>query len=120
MAYLAMEPLLMCAFHFVLCFIYLTLIHYLLHPVSHLGCEVTLRPSPAPCQVSGTHITPGTHVVVHSAFPDDSDPTDTRLSETIQWLQGLPLIGRVLAHGPGFYWVALKGVQQGACEWVYN
>lgn len=119
--------------------------------VSHLGCELTLARSPDRCRVSGTHITPGTTVVVdsvghrHSKTKGEGIVNGSRPGEktngvvhlnakkgmekkseeeirkdTIRWLQSLPLIGRVLAHGTGFYWVALQDTDKGKCEWDYN
>ncbi|KAH8113125.1 alpha/beta-hydrolase [Phellopilus nigrolimitatus] len=88
---------------------------------AHLGCEVKLRGAPERCQVSGTHITPGTHVVVASAFHLDALPDqNTPLRRTLRALQDLPLLGRLLAHGTGFYWVALQEVGAGTCEWVFE
>lgn len=71
--------------------------------------------------MSGTHITPGTHVIVESAFHLDSlKDQETPLGAALHALQNLPLVGRLLAHGTGFYWAALQGVGAGACEWVYE
>jgi len=92
---------------------------YNLFSFSHLGCEVKLRPHPSRCALRGTHITPGTHVVIDSAFhPDSAAYKQTGLREVLGWMQNLPLIGRILAHGTGFYWASLQGVGSGSCEWI--
>lgn len=40
-----------------------------------------------------------------------------RLRQTLAGLQNYPIIGRLVAHAPGFYWAALLDVKAGECEW---
>ncbi|KAI5123032.1 hypothetical protein M0805_007653 [Coniferiporia weirii] len=86
---------------------------------SHLGCEVKLQSAPKRCKLSGMHITPGTWVAVESEFhPGSLDSKKTPLRRVMHDLQEIPLLGRILAHGTGFYWAALQDVGMGKCEWV--
>ncbi len=48
---------------------------------------------------------------------DALDQNMTPLRKTLTWLQNLPLIGRLVAHAPGFYWSSLLEVGTGVCEW---
>ncbi|KLO06236.1 hypothetical protein SCHPADRAFT_637328 [Schizopora paradoxa] len=85
---------------------------------SHLGCEVKLRPAPNKCVITGHHITPGAPVRIESAFKSsDIDQEVTPLRQTLKCLQNLPIIGRIVAHAPGFYWSSLLEVGAGECEW---
>lgn len=89
--------------------------------VAHLGCEVKLRDAPNPCMVKGNLITPGTQVLIDSAFHLDAlEDRETPLRMTLAMLQRLPLIGCLMAHGTGFYWAALQGVGTGSCDWLYE
>jgi hypothetical protein len=40
-----------------------------------------------------------------------------RVRKTLHRLQNIPLIGRFLCHGTGFYWLGLQEMSVGACEW---
>jgi len=85
---------------------------------SHLGCEIKMRPAPTRSIVSGTHVTPGSSVRIESAFHLDAlDQNITPLRKTLTRLQNLPIIGRLVAHAPGFYWSSLLEVGTGVCEW---
>ena len=119
--------------------------------VSHLGCEIKLRPAPKRCLARGSHITPGSRVVIESSIhldtltdegklarngnsDSDSDAfiglktireleretTEPDLGTQLLTLQKLPLIGRLLAHGTGFYWASLQKTTRGTCEWIYD
>ncbi|KAL5500937.1 hypothetical protein ACEPAH_9324 [Sanghuangporus vaninii] len=88
---------------------------------AHLGCEIKLRDAPGRCEVSGSHVTPGTHVIVESEFHSDvAKGQESPLRAALIALQDLPVIGRLLAHAPGFYWASLQGVGADTCEWVYD
>ena len=89
--------------------------------VAHLGCEIKLRDAPQHCLVKGNLITPGTHVVIESAFNTDH-PTylDSVPRKTLGYLQRIPVAGRLLAHCTGLYWASLQGVRSGECEWIYE
>ena len=88
---------------------------------SHLGCEIKLRDAPKRCEVSGWHVTPGTHVLIESAFPlDAAKAQESPFRAALMALQEMPLAGRLIAHGTGFYWASLQGVGPGTCEWVFD
>lgn len=71
--------------------------------------------------VKGNLITPGTQVLIDSAFHLDAlEDRETPLRMTLAMLQRLPLIGCLMAHGTGFYWAALQGVGTGSCDWLYE
>ena len=78
-----------------------------------------MKPAPGRCVVAGNHITPGTRVVIESAFHLDAlDDNVTPLRETIRRVQDMPIIGRLAAHAPGFYWSSLLDIGAGDCEWA--
>lgn len=91
---------------------------------AHIGTEIQIRPGPCSSLVSGeTHITPGSHVRIDSAFMTNvsvlkKDPAARKLQQTIRRFGGWPIIGRIVAHGTASYWITLNEVKIGNCEWA--
>ncbi|EJD51153.1 alpha/beta-hydrolase [Auricularia subglabra TFB-10046 SS5] len=104
---------------------------YNLFSFAHLGTEIELRKYPHRCIVRGNHITPGSHVRVVSRFRPHNDPPpghpEHKFREKhnrsffaragLMKMQNIPLVGRLIAHGTAFYWLALKDASVGSCEW---
>ncbi|KZV92695.1 alpha/beta-hydrolase [Exidia glandulosa HHB12029] len=104
---------------------------YNLFSFAHLGTEIELRNFPHRCIVRGNHITPGSHVRVVSKFRSHNSPPPDHPEHAVKAkherslfaraglrkLEQIPLIGRLISHGTAFYWVALRDVSVGSCEW---
>ena len=92
-----------------------------LFSVAHLGCEIKLRDAPHECYVKGSLITPGTQVVIESAFGNEHPKyLDAPRRVALGYVQRIPVIGRLLAHSTSFYWASLQGVKAGTCAWLYD
>ncbi|TDL17083.1 alpha/beta-hydrolase [Rickenella mellea] len=84
-----------------------------------LGCEIRLRSAPERSEVFGTLLTPGTHVVVESSTPHEVlQDSMTATREEMAKVQKWPIIGRLLAHAPGFYWTQISAISTGTCTWT--
>jgi Lipase (class 3) len=99
---------------------------YNLFSFAHLGMELTLREAPAKSVVRGNAFAHGTRVHIESAVepqpkpahpPHGIDAADERAIEVLLKLEKIPILGRLLAHGPAPYWYMLQNVQLGECEW---
>ena len=94
---------------------------------AHLGMELTLRGAPERSVVCGNAFPHGTIVHIRSGVttqpePADSpheeeDAADEQRIEELHKLEGIPILGRLLAHAPALYWYMLQKVQLGECEW---
>ena len=98
---------------------------------AHLGSEVRLRKHPQRCIVSGNHVTHGSHIRVVSRFRRTNHPSADHPAQVqkerhdktffakagLRTMEKLPFVGRLLAHGTAFYWLALRDATVGHCEW---
>ncbi|KAG9014715.1 hypothetical protein FRB94_010562 [Tulasnella sp. JGI-2019a] len=91
----------------------------------HLGVEISMKDSPAPCQMSGDAVKApnGFGVQVTSKF---DQATLNQMRKNAQaagldqpawfgWLQYIPILGRVDAHFTTNYWEQLNRIGLGAC-----
>lgn len=98
---------------------------------AHLGTEIKLRDYPRTPNATGNHIYYGSDIHIESKFTKEeilaqreaslARPGEKDRIVLGQWLQAIPLIGRVIAHGCVFYWDQMERMGiEGTCEWVYN
>jgi len=99
---------------------------YNLFSFAHLGMELTLRKGPGKSVVCGNAFAHGTIVRIESAVrpppapvhaPNSVGDADEEAMETLRRLEGIPILGRLVAHAPARYWDMLQNVQLGECEW---
>jgi len=96
---------------------------YNLFSYAHIGTEIQLAPAPGISMVNGeTHITPGSDVYIHSATMVNTsllhkDPEARKKQNRMRYVESLPLVGRIVAHGTASYWMALNEVKTGRCDW---
>ncbi|EJD51180.1 hypothetical protein AURDEDRAFT_159588 [Auricularia subglabra TFB-10046 SS5] len=90
---------------------------------AHLGAELDLRPDV--CLVRGTHVTPGSNVRIvtkyqrKASFGADNERRRVIAREALKDAQNIPLAGRLLAHAPVSYWIALTDIRAPSlCEWA--
>jgi len=99
---------------------------YNLFSFAHIGAEIKIKRAPKSCIVRGNHITPGSQIHVASKFDaaindlSAVDPNHERIRKTLDLLEKIPLFGRLLCHWTVPYWVNLRDMNVGPCEWGRN
>lgn len=93
---------------------------YNLFGFAHLGMELTLREAPRMSVVCGNAFPHGTFVDIKSANPAHEEEDGAANEQPIEKLhkcERIPILGRLLAHAPAFYWYTLQQIQLGGCGW---
>lgn len=80
---------------------------------------------------TGYHLYYGVDIHIETKFTKEellaqraaanAKPGEAQRQNLGRWLQAIPLLGRLVAHGTVFYWDQLDRIGfEGTCEWVYN
>jgi len=95
---------------------------------SHFGTEIVLYDYPHSSNVTGNHVTHNHEIVIDSTFTRDEVAAfqSKKISQLGEWIrvtrgtliQQIPLIGRFIAHFPGYYWDQLDRIALGEAEWT--